>query len=397
MAKHLARLGWDVTVVTPHPSVWRYAENTEEIDAKLEKEGIRRILTGYPWRFLSPERLSCWNRGLGWVMGGVCRKIARCLNIDSEVSWIKAAEQVCNTLTASDVDIILATGSPFTAFRLARRLSNRFDRPYVLDYRDPWTGNPHLLRPPRPAVVQEEASLLADSAAVTIVSPSWGSAMDNRFGLGPKLHVVTNGYDPEELAEVEPFNFGHFAIVYTGNFYPPKRIISPVMAALKRLKETMGGKDGEWYFHYYGDQEKHVCQEAQRFGVMERTILHGSVPHREALSAIRGAGIAVIISSVAERITAEDKGIVPGKIFEALGLGTPILLIAPRGSDVETVVETIGLTRSFTGNDINGIASFLTAVMCGQVPTSTEREAYAWTNIVKKMDRVLRAAVETVR
>src|SRR5262249_54324589 len=154
------------------------------------------------------------------------------------IGWIGAAKQACSTLTADDVDVILATGTPFAAFRLAKSLSDRLGRPYVLDYRDPWSENPH---PQVPAlldsnITQKEAKLLAGCAAVTIVSQSWALSMARRFNLGAKLHVITNGYDQGELAGVELHQFGHLAIVYTGSFYPPKRVVSPVLAALKRLK-----------------------------------------------------------------------------------------------------------------------------------------------------------------
>jgi len=315
--------------------------------------------------------------------------------MDEGIGWIKAAEQDCAPLAAKDVDVILATGAPFAAFGLARRLSNRLGRPYVLDYRDPWTGNPHALHPTRPVTIQAEERLLSNSAAVTIVSNSWGLALDRRFGLGPKLHVIPNGYDPEELAGIKPHDFGHFAIVYTGTFYPPKRAISPVMAALKRLKETSSGKEGEWYFHYYGGHENHIRQEAARFGVMEHVVFHGNVPRTEALSAIRGAGVAVVITSIAKEITIEDQGIVTGKAFEPLGLGTPTLVIAPPGSDIEVVVETTGLGRRCIGNDIDGIASFLGKSMSGDVPASKHPENYAWTNIAKKLHSVLRGAANS--
>ena len=109
--------------------------------------------------------------------------------------------------------------------------------------------------------------------------------MDRSFQLGSKLHVITNGYDPVELAGIKPYDFGHRAIVYTGNFYPPKRVISPILAALKRVNETMHGKDVPWLFHYYGGQGNHVREEAERFGVMEQVVLHGNVPRAEALGA----------------------------------------------------------------------------------------------------------------
>jgi glycosyltransferase involved in cell wall biosynthesis len=392
IAKYLARLGWDVTVVTPQPSIWRYVDSPEATDLQLRREGIRRILTDYRWRCLAPELRKCWNQGLGWFIGGIYRTVARRLDVDNGVGWIRAAEQACATLTPNDVDVILATGKPFAAFKLAKRLSKRLHRPYVLDYRDPWTGNPHRARPARPAAVREEARLLADCAGVTIVSPSWREAMDRLFGLGPKLHVITNGYDPEELADIKPYNFGHCAIVYTGNFYPPKRVISPVLAALKRLKETMHGKDGEWHFHYYGEQGNRVREEAERFGVMEQVVLHGKVPRAEALAAVKGAGVAVVITSVAEGATMADRGIMTGKVFEPLGLGTPILLVAPPGSDVETIAETTDLARRFTGSDVAGIASFLAEIISGQAIEPKNLDAYAWTNIAKRLDAILREA-----
>jgi glycosyltransferase involved in cell wall biosynthesis len=392
IAKYLARLGWEVTVVTPHPSVWRYVDSPEATDLQLRREGIRRILTHDRWRWLAPEFRKCWNQGLGWFIGGIYRTIARRLDVDNGVGWIRAAEQACAILTPNDVDVILATGTPFAAFKLARRLSERLHRPYVLDYRDPWTGNPHRARPARPVTVREEASLLADCATATIVSPSWREAMDRRFGLGPKLHVIANGYDPEELAAIKPYDFGHFAIVYTGGFYPPKRVISPVMAALKCLKETTHGRGGEWYFHYYGGQTDHVHEEAERFGVMEQIVLHGSVSRAEALAAVKGAGVAVVITTVTEEATMADKGIMTGKVFEPLGLGTPILLVAPPGSDVEILAETTGLARRFTGSDVAGMASFLAEVIFGRAIAPKGVEAYAWPSIARRFDAILREA-----
>jgi hypothetical protein len=397
IAKYLARLGWEVTVVTPHPSVWRYVNSPEATDLQLRREGIRRISTDYRWGWLAPEFRKCWNHGLAWFIGGIGRVIARRLDVDNGVGWIRAAEQACTTLTPNDVDVILATGAPFAAFKLAKRLSERLRRPYVLDYRDPWTGNPHRARPARPVTVREEASLLADCAAATIVSPSWGEAMDRRFALGPKLHVITNGYDPEELADVKPYEFGHFAIVYAGGFYPPKRVISPVMAALKRLKETMHGRGGEWYFHYYGGQAGHVREEAERFGVMEQIVLHGSVSRAEALAAVKGAGVAVVITTVTEEATMADKGIMTGKVFEPLGLGTPILLVSPPGSDVEIMAETTGLAQRFTGSDVAGMASFLAGVISGRTIIPKGVEAYAWTSIARRFDAILRGAAIGVR
>lgn len=393
IATYLTRLGWDVTVVTPDLALLRNVEDCAKIAVELEREGIKRILTGHGWRCLAPNNLKCWNQSLGRLAGGVCRVVSRNLGIDRHIGWIKPTERACSDLTADDVDLIFATGQPFSAFSLAKRLSERLSRPYVLDYRDPWTGNPHADRHQPLAAIRREASLLEDCAAITIVSPSWGSALDQRFSVGPKLHVVTNGYDSHEMTAVKPHAFGHCAFVYTGAFYPPKRTISPFFAALKLLRESPRGNAREWYFHYYGVEERHVREQAGRFGLTDRIVFHGQVPRQEALSAIKGANLAIVITSVVEEETLEDKGIVTGKIFEAVGLATPVLLIAPMGSDASAITVTTGLVKSFKGSEIQEMASFLEDVVRGQTPQPRNIEDCSWAVISKKLDALLQGVL----
>ena len=134
----------------------------------------------------------------------MCRRIARYLNVEREIGWYKTAQLALASLTPDDVDVILATGSPFLAFRLAQELSEKLGRPYVMDYRDLWTGNLHLARTARASTIRAEARLLAGSAAVTVVSPSWGEILDQEFGVRAKLHIVSNGYAPDEMKQVKP-------------------------------------------------------------------------------------------------------------------------------------------------------------------------------------------------
>jgi glycosyltransferase involved in cell wall biosynthesis len=195
------------------------------------------------------------------------------------------------------------------------------------------------------------------------------------------------------MAAIKPYDFGHCAIVYAGNFYPQTGPISPFLAALKRLKEALNESSNRWYFHYYGVHENHIREQADRFGLTDRIVLHGRVPRREALSALKGASLALVIASINEQDTLIDKGIVPGKIFEAIGLATPVLLVTPIGSDATAITAPTGLVKSFTGTDIQGMALFLKDVIGGQVPSAKNTEVVSWTTIGKSLDTVLRKAI----
>jgi glycosyltransferase involved in cell wall biosynthesis len=390
IAKYLARLGWEVTVVTPDPSIWRNVEDPEKVSKELDNEGIVRILTGHRWRCLEPDHMRCWNRGVGWVIGGVCRKFAREFGIDRGVGWVKEAERACSNLSADRIDVILASGQPFSSFTLAGRLSSKFERPYVLDYRDPWVRPDQVKNAAMTQIYQKEIDLVRSSSGVTAVANSF---FYGRSGFASKTHVIPNGFDPEEMASVEAYDFGHFAIVYAGVFQPPQRTITPFFQALRRFKDGGIGRTVEWRFHYYGPQVDYVREEAKLSDIAEHVVLHGRVSRFEALSAVKGSAVTVVITSVLEEQASNDGWIVTGKLFEPLGLGVPTLLIGPSGSDAEEIVETSGLACAVTASNVDGMLSFLKTILAGEVPKPRCPETYAWPNIIKKMDFVLRNAM----
>lgn len=390
IAKWLTRVGWEVTVVTPNESAWRQGRGATDLHESLSRQGVRCMRTEHRWRSLLPVPSD--RRGLAWAIGGVSRRIASFLGLERETGWLRQAEKACAGLRPEDVDVVFVSGPPFASFELARRVAGRLGRPFVMDYRDLWTGNPHARRPPSQPRIEAERATLAAASAATGVSSSLLESLRQQFGGETGLHVISNGFDPEEMIGVPGHGFAHFAIVYAGVFYPPKRTVGPLMAALRRLEQLVPASK-EWFFHYYGYQSEYVLEVARAFDIERRLVIHGNVPRPEALSAVRGANVAVVISSVLEHASLQDKGIVTGKVFEAVGLGTRLLVIAPEGSDLEGVLATTGLGRRFSGADVEGMAGYLRDVMKGEGPTDFRPESFSWANIVQKLDGVLRAAV----
>ena len=396
MAKWLTRSGWEVTVVTPRESTWGQSNGTTDVHRRLLREGIRCIRTEHHWQSLLSAGTDRRSAPLGWIAGGLARRGAAILGIERETGWVRDAERACSGLTPDDVDLVLASGPPFVSFELARRLSARWGCPYVLDYRDLWTRNPHAHRQAPRRTVERERSIVEASAATIGVSPSLARCVSEEFGSRNETHVISNGFDPDELSRVSKREFGHFAIVYTGTFYPPKRGVEPLMAAFQRL-ERLEPDNNDWAFHYYGGQGDYVCRVAQGFGVEHRIRIEGSVPRSEALAAVRGANLAVVISSVYEAASLEEKGIVTGKVFEEIGLGAPLLVIAPEGSDLDGILKTTGLGNRFAGTQVDGITAFLRERMGGGAPVPRNTELFSWERIGPQLDAVLRASLATVR
>jgi glycosyltransferase involved in cell wall biosynthesis len=391
IAKNLSRMGWDVTLVTPDPSLWRDPDKSIDVSALSRALGIRFVYTGHKWRFLNPDHLRCADKGIGGYAAKLACRVSLLFRIEREAGWNRAALKACSQLRSDDFDVILATGSPFWAFWVAEKVARKFQKPFVLDYRDLYTANPHLTRNAAFHLARKEQRHLLKAAAVTVVSDSMRQSMQKRYGVGGKTYVVTNGYDPEELNATSAERFDHFAIVYAGQFYPPISVVTPIMALLARLKAVHGRPMPRWAFHYYGEAKDSVQNEAMRFGVAEHVVIHGLVPRGESLAATRGAGVAVVVISVKSDSTLEERGLITGKIFEPIGLSTPILLIAPPGTDAEAILETAGVGTRDEGGDIDGMTDYVLQLMSGLRPGKRRPEEYEWGNVAKHLDKVLRS------
>lgn len=403
IAKYLSRLGWQVTVVTPRPEVWRNVEDVEIWEKAFMREGIRRILTDHYSRWMLSGSMNGWESLVGKIGGGILRKIHRSLKEDYGNGWIKPVEEACSTLSKGDFDVILATGSPFSSFQIAKGLSEKLGCPYVLDYRDPWTFNPHRVSPASKSIIQKENQFLEKAAKVTIVSNSWKRNLQEQYRLGNKVFTISNGYDPEELSKVRPIRFEHFSISYTGTFYPPKRVITPLMATLKRLKEkTKDGNFQKWYFHYYGPENEHVTKEAEKYKVLDRVVLHGKVPKNDALAALKGSDIAIVITSLASNPSLADKGMVTAKIFEAIGLQTPVLLISPPLSDARRIIEKTNGGKCFSEKQVEEMSQFILSMLLSgphnNAPATVGKgDEFSWPSLAMRMNHVLLKAINNSR
>ncbi|HEX2059498.1 MAG TPA: glycosyltransferase [Thermoanaerobaculia bacterium] len=388
VAKELSRLGWNVSVVSPDPSLWRKPEDPGIVAAQLKALGVRPVYTRHRWKALAAGHLRTGGTLVHRFLNGVARRAVAGFQLDYGAGWRVPALRAIEA-EQPPFDVILATGGPFTSFRIARELSERTGVPYVIDYRDPWTKNPHVHRADRKANVARERSIAQGAAAVTAISPTLANMLRTSFDLPDRVHVLTNGYDPEELGSVVPAEFDDAAIVYTGDFYPPLRVIDPVFAALRPL---MNGAVPPWTFHYYGADTERVRDAARRHGVEERVRMHGRVPRRVALEAVKGAAASVVIASVGDGSLPQEKAIMTSKIFESFGLGTPSLVIAPDGSDVSEAVNRAGLAVHCRGNDIAGMTAQLRRFIHGERIPAREIDAYAWPSIARRLDAILQTA-----
>src|SRR5690554_1390527 len=135
-----------------------------------------------------------------------------------------------------EFDVIIATGNPFILFKFAALLSNRFNTPYILDYRDNWSTQPNVENNTLRSAVHHklfrkiEKRLLKNAYYVLTVGEATAVNI-NHLEPTQEIHIIPNGHDI-------PMNFNNsnpsdtfLRITYIGRLYKHKNPI-PFLEAL---------------------------------------------------------------------------------------------------------------------------------------------------------------------
>lgn len=390
IAKQLARCGWDVEVVTVNPELLSDPEPGRNVVADCEREHIRLRPTDCAGRLM----LGGWLKLRWWeprLAASVVRRAVASFGIDPTVGWVRSALRACESLQPGDVDLVLASAPPYTAFWAAEKIAKRLCAPLVLDYRDLWSQNPHYGQFANKRIRQREAKLLATARGVMVISPSMADCLRAEFRSARRVAVVTNGYDTMEFSDVAPEAFDDFAVVYAGRFYPPGRTAQPLVAAVAQANTLKPPRPIR--LHYYGPDRAHVDDCVRTCGAESWVVNHGSVARQKVLAALKGADAAAVITTVEPTASTAEQGILTGKLFEALGAGASVLLISPSSSDAARVVRENKLGGAFAGTEVTGMASWLAQASQVKKNGASRAEAFSWPRLGEQLDQFLRECI----
>ena len=239
-------------------------------------------------------------------------------------------------------DVILATCPTPLSFSVAAALSERYDIPWLADLRDvagqtttrvPWTrpwAYRYLLY--RKIRIRRETQVCRTAQAVTTVSHALADTLRAR-GLR-NVHVVYNGFEPDNYESTSPLSSQPFRIVYAGRVYPSQgRDPSPLFDALDMLlqKGMFDGQDMEVCF--YGPNQS-VLEPMLENRACKRVVkVLKTVGYRRMCHIMKNATMLLHLSH------AHDKGIATSKIFEYLGARRPILSVPGDGDVVDSILQ----------------------------------------------------------
>ena len=242
-------------------------------------------------------------------------------------------------------DAVMSTAPPFTNHIVAAALSRATGVPWLADYRDPFTGNVYWDHTPLQKKLTPvlEKWLLGRSKAVTTVSGPL--AIDLEAVLGSKpcgIHVITNGFDPQDFEGTVTQEDAVFSLTYTGMLYGDKRSMGPLLEVLEELISAGVIGPTDVRVRVFGPRSLELENVGLRLAHPEILEIEGVVPRSVSIERQR-ASTALLNPVWDDPYSAKGYG---GKVFEYLGSRRPILAWNPPGGVLEELLAETGAGES---------------------------------------------------
>lgn len=370
--KYLPQFGWKPIVVTAGQAPYYAHDDSllEEIRPLVDSGDIeihRTISSGAPTAFLAKKQGKQLKLPRDSYQRFRTRLIQTFLQPDSRILWKKPALKLIHQIYRTHrIDAILVTAPPFTSFLVARELRAKYGTPYLMDYRDAWVANPVLnfyATPFHKAYARKlEDDCLRSSDAVTVVNRRMKEVLikDYEFLTHEDITIVPHGFDREDLEKAAPFvgslrDDSKFRVTYSGAFYvgrSPKTMLEAARAAIEQTPEM--AKHLELMF--VGVLQKDYHNMIRKYGLSDNVVEKGYVEHRES--------VGLLLASDVLWMTMSDDISAPGKLYEYVGTGKPILGLVPKGSLAERMLQDYGASTVVAPNDVKQLTFKLTDLYC---------------------------------
>lgn len=391
-AKYLPQFGWRPLVLANGGDSTVSDNATKVQDPTLLKELPADAVVRYT--NLTPDEKRDHDRAQS--------KFRQRLNVTDPMGWwCKPAVRLgLEMVKEHRPQAILVTMSPFSAAKAGVELKRRTGLPLIFDLRDPWALDETRIYPTRWHASRDWVAMSKALAAADLVvmnTPQAAVSVGEEFaheihGHGDacpsKVIAITNGYDAAD--------FGHgsqppappdvLRIVHTGMFHSelaevwddvlagrgflnklkyPRRPINLWTRTPRYLLEAMQlaitrGEipDGKLELILVGELTQHDREMIERSPVAKMVKMLGYRSHAESVSWLESADLLFLPLH-----TPLDGGpalVVPGKAYEYLGSGRPILAMCPPG-DMRDFVQQSKSGVITSGTDVAAAASALSA------------------------------------
>jgi len=297
-------------------------------------------------------------------------KLFKLLSIpDFKIWWILYAYKVAKKIIKEDkINIIYATGDPFSSFVFAYLLAKRCKKKFVIDFRDGWIKDPRnkernllgklngLLSNPFFKIVLKKSSaiILATHGIYNDFVSSFPQYRD-------KLYCINNGFDKDDFSGLNLSKKAHnkFHLAFGGSLYKdrdPKHFFN----AIKYIKNNRKDIYDKLQVDFWGFVDNIFLKKYKQLSIVH---FKGKINHDNLLNRIINTDVLVFIGETLEN----NQQITSTKIFEYIATRKPILVLCPKEMGTYKIVKESGLGIFCNINNPVNIANKIIKAVEGKI------------------------------
>ncbi|PRR79404.1 hypothetical protein CLLI_08840 [Clostridium liquoris] len=377
--KYLRKFGWEPVVVTVGNTAFNYLkdptlekeipENLEIVrfDEKLNFTGneATNLLNKYE-KLINNDEIICEYKN---IINNLSKEnngeelLKAFLIPDYSSFWaMDVLDKIDEYIDFNSIDILYSTSGPYSDHIIGYFLKDRFNKPWVCDFRDEWTNNPYV-NFDKSGIVYNimrnmEINILNRCNMIITTTPLAKENYINDLNIPEsKVIVITNGYDEEDFKNI-PIDAGKrdkFRIMHNGLLYMIRTPETFFQAIRMLLDNKRIDKDKiEVIFSYTENKDKWL--KYLRENNMESIVkFNDYMSHNESIKLSMNSDMLLLIVGSGEK----NKGVYTGKVFEYLRMGKPILALSPKQSVVEKLLNETNCGMNFEFEDVNGISNYI--------------------------------------
>lgn len=262
---------------------------------------------------------------------------------DARAMWrITARKAVDKLIEQYNIATIYSSSPPYTCSLIARDAKRRHGLKWVAGFRDPWTE--FLTTPKRwslPASIDRvmEYSVFREADAVEC---AWEGIIKDALNKYPdldkgKFFHVPNGFDSNDFPTVGNNKTDKFTITYTGSMYG-RRNPKSFLQAVTELIDSGEVSADKIHLRFVGRFGAEVHDMFDSFKYKSTLEIIGYVAHEKSIEMLLESDSLLLVVDEAK----ESEEIVPGKVYEYVGVKKPIIAIAPKDSAIASLLEETG-------------------------------------------------------
>jgi glycosyltransferase involved in cell wall biosynthesis len=343
MIKYLPEFGWQPSVLTVDEDTFSSRDDSllGDIDknlevikaASFEPFNIYKKFTGKKKneQLVASETISTVNKSLTHRISIWIR-----MNLfvpDARVGWyFPAVKKGSAYLGKEKIDAIISIGPPHTTHLVGMRLSKKFNIPHIPVFIDPWVDIIYYrnFKRSKPTLALDnhfEKIVLQNSKSAVFVTSTMRDDYINKYPfLNKKSHVLYWGYDEEDFKNIAPvIPHEEKTLVHAGNIFdfqntPEfwKQVKSRIDAGCKlRIK-------------FIGTVSPGIKQTIENTGLNPHTEYLGFLPYNEMLNELNNASFLLVCPTEPRHV--------PGKLFEYLRIGKPIIAFGNDNQEVKNIL-----------------------------------------------------------